>query len=139
MWPGYHMFFRKQCWHLVNERTLGLMNALKYHGCKTSLYLKLFWSMWCPKISWLRNLCRGPVLYPAKSEEIYGIVPYQKFFMSCYTLLTSTCGSQVGLDCSVDQWVKWVNRCNPLQPWFSPVVATYDLSCFDNHSCTYFK
>ena len=27
---------------------------------------------------------KGPVLYPAKNEEIYGIVPYQKIFMSCY-------------------------------------------------------
>ena len=33
------MFFRKQCWYLVSERTLGLMNALKYHWCKTSLFL----------------------------------------------------------------------------------------------------
>ena len=39
--------------------------------------------MWCLKISSLRNLCKGPVLYPAKNEEIYGIAPYQKFFMSC--------------------------------------------------------
>ena len=31
------MFFRKQCWHLVNEWTLGLMNALKYHWCEPSL------------------------------------------------------------------------------------------------------
>ena len=39
------------------------------------------------------------VLYPAKNEEIYGIVPYQKIFMSCYITFkkkTSTCGSQVG-------------------------------------------
>ena len=39
------------------------------------------------------------VLHPAKNEEIYGIVPYQKFFMSGYITFknkTSTCGSQVG-------------------------------------------
>ena len=29
--------FRKQCWHLVSERTLGIMNALKYHWCETNL------------------------------------------------------------------------------------------------------
>ena len=29
----------KQCWHLVSEWTLGQMNALKYHWCKTSLFL----------------------------------------------------------------------------------------------------
>ena len=47
-------------------------------------YLKPFWSMWCPKISSSSSLCKRPVLYPAKNEEIYGIVSYQKFFMSCY-------------------------------------------------------
>ena len=33
------------------------------------------------------------------SCQIYGIAPYQKFFMSCYITFkkkTSTCGSQVG-------------------------------------------
>ena len=49
--------------------------------------------MWCPKISSSRSLCKGSILYPAKNEEIYGIVPYQKSFMSGLTL---TCGSQVG-------------------------------------------
>ena len=39
MWPGYHMFFRKQCRHLVTEWTLGLMNAQKYHWCETNLFL----------------------------------------------------------------------------------------------------
>ena len=42
---------------------------------------------------------QGPVLYPAKNEEIYGIVPYQQFFMPCYITFkkkTSKCGSQVG-------------------------------------------
>ena len=39
MWPGYHMFFWKQCWRLVSEGTLGLTNALKYHWHETSLFL----------------------------------------------------------------------------------------------------
>ena len=92
-------------------------------GVKPAYYLKLFWSMWCPKISSSRSLCKGMVLYPAKNEEIYGIVPHQKFLMSCYNTFkkkTSTygghkwviCGSHP--DCSVGQWVKWVNRCDPL-------------------------
>ena len=56
--------------------------------------------MWYAKISSSRRLSEGLVLYPAKNEEIYGIVPYQKF--SCHVTLatfkkkTSTCGSQVG-------------------------------------------
>ena len=36
-------FFRKQCWHLVSEETLGLMNSLKYIiGVKPAYYIKLF-------------------------------------------------------------------------------------------------
>ena len=42
-------------------------------GGKPAYYLKLFWSMWCPKISSSRSLCKGPVLYSAKNEEIYDI------------------------------------------------------------------
>ena len=68
MWLGFlidHMFFRKRHWNLISERTLCLT------GMKPNYYLKLFWSMWCPEISFPRILCVGPVLYP---KEIYGIV-----------------------------------------------------------------
>ena len=75
---------------------------------------------------------QGPVLYPAKNEEIYGIVPYQQF--SCHvTLLLKRklqhvghkwviCGSHP--DCSVGQWVKWVNRCDPLSTLVHICVTT---------------
>ena len=46
--------------------------------------------MWCSEISFLRILYMGPVLYPAKNEEIYGIVWYLIFYK------TSARGSQVG-------------------------------------------
>ena len=76
--------------------------------------------MWCPKISSSRSLCKGPVLGPAKNEEVYGIVPYQKIFSCHVTLLLKRklqhlshkcviCGSHP--DCSVGQWV---NRCDSL-------------------------
>ena len=43
----------------------------------------------CPKFLSSKSLqCKGPVLYPAKNEEINGIAPYQK--------LLTTCDSQVG-------------------------------------------
>ena len=51
-----------------------------------------------------RSLCMGLVLYPAKNKEIHGVVPYQKFFVSCYITFkkkTLTCGLQVG-----HMWVK---------------------------------
>ena len=72
------MFFRKQCWHLVSEGTLDLMNALKYH-CKTSLLSQAVLKHVVSSSS--RSLCKGLDLYPTKNEEIYGIVPYQKKFV----------------------------------------------------------
>ena len=51
----------------------------------------------------------GRVLYAAKNEEINGIVPYQKIFMSLQHVghKLVICGSHP--DCCVGQWVKWVN------------------------------
>ena len=101
MWPGYHMFTRKQCRHQeVSELWVWWMHW-NIIGVKLAYYLKLFWSMWCPKISSSRSLCKGLVLYPAKNEEIYGIVPH-------ITLLWKRKLHHVG------QWVKWVNRRDPL-------------------------
>ena len=68
---------------------------------KPVYYLKLFWSMWWPEISFSRILCMGPVLYP---KEIYGIVLYQILSMWYYITFkkkTLTCGSQVS-----HMWVK---------------------------------
>ena len=61
--------------------------------------------------------CKGPVLYPAKNEEVYGIVPYQNFFMLCYITLKFQHVGHIW----IVQWVKWVNRCDPL----STLVASY--------------
>ena len=75
--------------------------------------------------------------YLAKNEDIYSIVPYQKF--SCHACMLATlllkrklqhvghkwiiCGSH--LDCSVDQWVKWVNRCDSLSTLIASYIASY--------------
>ena len=73
--------------------TLGLMNALKYHWCETSLLSEAVLNMHVVSIDFKKY----PVLYSAKYEEIYGNVPCQKSFMSCYIAekKTSTCGSHV--------------------------------------------
>ena len=89
------------------------MNAIKYHWCEASL---LSQAVWHPKISSLsRSLRKGLVLHPAKNEEIYGIVLYQK--ISCHVTLlkkeASTCGSQVGV-------TSGLFRCDPLS--FNPVI-----------------
>ena len=60
------MFFRKQCWHLLSEETLGLINALKYHWCETSLLSQTV----LKHVASSRSLCKGPVLYSSKNEEI---------------------------------------------------------------------
>ena len=102
MWPGYQMFIRKQCWHLVSEWTLGLMNALKYYWCETSLLSQAVLKHVVSK-DFNSSLCKGLVLYSAKNEEMYGIVPYQKIFRSCYITFKKenfnmwvTSGSYVG-------------------------------------------
>ena len=76
------------------------MNVLKYHWCETSL---LSQAVLKHVVSKDFILCKGPVLYPAKNEEIYGIniAPYQNFFMSCYLTFKNfnmwvTSGSYVG-------------------------------------------
>ena len=63
------------------------MNALKYYWCETSLLSQAV----LKHVSGVQRFHlqevyarEEPVLYPAKNEEIYGIVPYQKNFMSCY-------------------------------------------------------
>ena len=87
------MFFRKQCWYLVSELCMGLLNALKFIGVKPAYY---FEACGVQRLH-LQEVCacKAQALYP---EEIYGIIPYQKFFMSCCINFkkTSTCGSQVG-------------------------------------------
>ena len=91
-----HMFLRKRYWHLISERTLGLANTLNHHGVKPVYYLKVFWSMWCPEISFSRIPCMGPVLYPKK---FHGIVSYLIYSMSFYITFkkkTLACGSQEG-------------------------------------------
>ena len=70
--------------------------------------------MWFSKISSSRSLCKGPVVYSAENEEVYDIVPYQKFFM--VTLLLKRTLQHVS-HIQIVLWVsrsKWVNRCNPL-------------------------
>ena len=110
------MLFRKQCWQLVSEWALGLMNALKYHWCE----IRLSQSMWYLKILSSRSLCKVLVLYPAKNEEMYGIVPYQNFSWHSYYVtfkknfnMWVTSGSYV-VHIRIILWVKWVNRCDPL-------------------------
>ena len=64
-------------------------------------------------------LFQTTVVYPYKIEEIYGIVSYQNFSVSF--VLYSACEPQVHVwhVCHVwiAQWIKWVNKCGPLQPW----------------------
>ena len=73
-----------------------------YHWCETSLLSQAF----LKHVSGVQRFHlqevyarEQPVLYPAKNEEIYGIVPYQK--ISCHVTLLlkrkpSARGSQVG-------------------------------------------
>ena len=69
------------------------MNALKYHWC---LLFQVVLKHVLSKGFIFKKSVQGT---GSKNEEIYGFVPHQKFFMSCYITFkkkTSTCGSQVG-------------------------------------------
>ena len=140
MWPEYNMFFRKQCWHLVSacwsELWVWCMNALKYHWCMCNQLIPfqaVLKHVVSPKIS---SLCKGPVLYSAKNEEIYGIVSGHATLLLKRKLQHVghkwvICGSH--LDCSVGQWVKWVNRCNPLSTLMHTILYYMCLNtCISN-------
>ena len=80
---------------------------------KTAYYLKLFEGMWGPEISFSRSLhvsvSMGPVLYSAKNQEVYDIVPYLNFYhviLHYFKRKTSEFGSCVGHI----QIALWVNR-----------------------------
>ena len=97
--------------HMFCKKTLATYKwvSLESHECtepciialKPAYYIQLFWSMWCPKISFSRILCMRPVLYPAKNEEICDMVSYLLFYI---TLKNFSMWVTSGLyqDCSVD-------------------------------------
>ena len=107
---GYHMFFRKQCWHLVNEWTLGHMNAhvtVSYQERR---------NLWHCSISKIFMSC---------------YITIKKKILTC-TWVTS--GSH--LDCFVCQWVKLVSGCDPfstLQEITGHVVANSYLHYYCRH------
>ena len=126
------MFFRKQCWHLVSESD----------GCTeiplvkpAYFYHKLFWSMWCPKISSSRSLCKGLVLYIKKSMALIHIKNFscQVTFKRKLQHVGHKCMGHMWVtsddpDCSVGQRVKWVNRYNPLSTLMCKSLWRPDLS-----------
>ena len=102
--------------HLVSEKTLGLMNALKYHQCDTSPR--------CPQACgilrfYLQVIC---------TRDQFCILPRMKKRMALFHIKNFSCTFKRKLqhaghkwvmcgshpDCSVGQWVNWVNRCDPL-------------------------
>ena len=125
-----------QKWHLVSERTLGLMNActeISLHG--VNIISNCFEACaWCPKISSSRSLCKGIIWYPANNEDIYGIVPYIiNFFIAImlHQLLLKRKIQHVS-----HKWVTSRLLCGSVgqqvQPTFNPglqCVATYRLAC----------
>ena len=141
MWPGCDLditcSFRIQCWHLVAkwvncEWTLGLMNALKYHWCEINLLsqtvLKHVERFHLQEVC----MCKGPVLYPAKNEEIYMASVHIKNF-SCHV-------SHFKMKTSIyaRSWVTSSLFCGSMgqigqqvQPTFNPVMFYSDIIQFD--------
>ena len=99
------------------------MNALKNHCVKQAYYSSCFKA--CDVQSF--QVCKGPDLYPPKNEEIYDIVSYQKF--SCHV---TTCIGCI----RIVQWVKWVNRSDPLSG-SQDIIETCS-GIIENLMCTLF-
>ena len=102
MWPGYHMFFRKQCWHLHGKWVnfgVCMMNALKYHCMVWNMHacMLIVFNEACDVQRFhLQEVYMQGIGSVSCQEWIYGSVPYQKFFMSCYITIKkkiSTCES----------------------------------------------
>ena len=69
-----------------------------------------------------------------RMKKIYGIVPYQKF--SCHVTLVSSCGSHP--DCSMGQWVRWVNRYDPLSTLpHAAIYSSLTSCCYCNINTTF--
>ena len=64
------------------------MNALKYDWYETSIIIISSCFEACGAEDFIFCARDHAVLHPAKNEEIYGIVPYQKLFMSVSQLAT---------------------------------------------------
>ena len=54
---------------LYERVKLGSVNTMNHYRCETSLLPKLFRRIQCPKVSFSRNLCVGPVLYISCQEQ----------------------------------------------------------------------
>ena len=121
MWPGYHLFFRKQCCHLVAKWVNFWVWWIKYHWCETGLK---------PVVSKDFTFKKGLVLYPAKKEEVHAchIVLNQKKFNVMLPYITfkkktSTCGSH--LDCSVARMGQQVWPTFNPESWNMQYIAIY--------------
>ena len=79
-----HLFFRKIHCCLI-RKCLGQVNALNHYWCETRLLPQAVLKLWCPDISFSRIPCMGPVLYPAKNEEIHSLISYPIF--PCHFIL----------------------------------------------------
>ena len=119
------MFFRKWYWHLVSKHEPCVLWIIV--GVKPTYYLKLFWSIWCPEISFSKKFVYETSSVSCQERRIYCIFSDQNFVMSfCITFKkkTSACGSQIhhiwitsGLLCgSMDQMGQQVHV-TLFQPW----------------------
>ena len=150
MLPGYHMFFRKQCWHLVAKWVnLGLMNALKYLWCETSLLSQAVLKHAVSKDFIFKKSVQGTGSVSCQEWRYLVIASYiSKFLMSCmfssiiatatFKKKTSTCGSQVGHNyvghIRIVLWVSGSTGVTHFQPWSSACMhgvpsSSWSLNC----------
>ena len=92
------------------------MKALKYHWCETSLLAisSCFEARGVQRFH-LQEVCvRGQFCILPRMKK-YCSISHVMFKRNFYMWVTSvSCVRKSYPDCSVGQWVKWVNRCDPL-------------------------
>ena len=132
MWPEYHMFFRKQCWHLqVSEWTLGLINALKYHWSVNQLIF----------ISSCFEACHVQRFH---LQEVYVrdqfcILPRMKKPMTLFCIKNFSCHVTLASYFLKENFIKWVTSgllygsngstgVTHFQPWYIALLYNY---CFN--------
>ena len=102
-----------QCWHLVNAWV-----NLRPDECTEAYCLKLFWSCGVQNFVFKKSVQRTSSVSCQEWRNLWHcsistICIIFKLQHVCHKwVMILICGSHP--DCSASQWVKWVNRCDPL-------------------------
>ena len=140
-----HMFFGKRYWHLVANwvNLLDLLKALNHHWCETAYYIKLFWSIWCPKITNTQEFCAWGCSVSWRNLWYYFIYDFSMSFYIIFKKNFSmwvTRGSYMG-PIQIALWVTGSSVSTSVthfQPWLACMEGNnFNDASFDNWFCSF--